>query len=69
MKGRSLLERNSMNTAGLDILLIGGWCDAHLLVAVVEDAVVLTHEDVTHDPQGATRWRHINTDEGKQALA
>merc|ERR1712151_33305 len=37
----------------LDATCHGG--DAHPLVAVVEDAVVLAHEDVAHDPQGAAR--------------
>mmetsp|Transcript_43656 Transcript_43656/g.98504 ORF Transcript_43656/g.98504 Transcript_43656/m.98504 type:complete len:207 (+) Transcript_43656:62-682(+) len=42
---------------------------AHLLVAVVEDAVVLPHEDIAHDPQGAAGRRHIDSHEGKEALA
>merc|ERR1711933_402463 len=44
-------------------------CNAHLLVAVVEHTIVLAHEDVTHDPQGAVRRRHLNAHEGEEALA
>mmetsp|Transcript_65429 Transcript_65429/g.202881 ORF Transcript_65429/g.202881 Transcript_65429/m.202881 type:complete len:360 (-) Transcript_65429:213-1292(-) len=43
--------------------------DAHLLVAVVEDAIVLPHEDVAHDPEGPPRRGHVDAREGEEALA
>mmetsp|Transcript_51311 Transcript_51311/g.159019 ORF Transcript_51311/g.159019 Transcript_51311/m.159019 type:complete len:413 (-) Transcript_51311:78-1316(-) len=48
-------------------LLCGG--DAHLLVAVVECAVVLAHEDIAHDPEGPAWGGHVDAHEGKEALA
>merc|ERR1712054_240106 len=48
---------------------LDSWSNLHLLIAIVKDTVVLTHEDVTHDPERSSWGRHVDAHESKQALA
>ena len=47
----------------------GHWGNAHPFLVVVEDAVVLLHDRIAHDPQGLLRRWNVKAREGKEALA
>merc|ERR1712100_972828 len=50
-------------------LTLGHWSHAHLFVTVIENAVILLHEHVAHDPQRPMGRGNINWHEGEEALA